>query len=61
MKDYIVECDYCEESNCGLIERTTAVTVRASDKFDALWKARLVVPISVVWRVRDPLDITKYI
>lgn len=52
MRDYIVECDYCEESDIGLIDRTVVVTVRANDKFDAIHKAKEVVPCTVVWRLR---------
>ena len=53
MKDYIVECDYCEESDIGLIDRTVVVTVRAADTFDALHKAREIVPCALVWRFRS--------
>ena len=57
MRDYIVECDYCEESDIGLIDRTITVTVRAEDKFDAMHKAQKIVPCSVLWRFRGK-DIT---
>lgn len=52
MRDYTVECDYCEESDIGLIDRTVVVTVRADDKFDAIHKTKEVVPCAVVWRFR---------